>query len=813
MPTTIRVERPDGSTDNPVHVASSWTQKFGEMDMATINIPRSEGVSLDLQEDDDEVILEENGTDIFGGVLRTTESKESVMELTVEGWETLAADAGRTPPGQRRENVSDGTIVSEAVSAAPRLTAGTINDVETGLTFVFASASQARKTRQAEESGEGELRYNGDLTVDYLSSLGTDKSGSVVVSPNNQNTDGGVEVKKNTRVRRGTHLRVLGAGEGSHQRFANVVPNDDPVGYENEVRYDAGVHWEPGDRKKWETVPNKEATTQSAVDAVGRAAAEEIREKHVTVTATIKGEDVSLGDTLRVEKQADNIDRDLRVVRRRRLDDNDGLRYECDLSNRRKFDKSPSERDRADTEKYNRAFEGTPVTMTTGGGRQPVSSSLNYEFDFYYPDEVAYEHRVKLFVKGLAYRAYSSGAASGGDHTHSFSYIATGAHSHSITEAEFDHTHNLTSATSADSHGHADGTLGADSHPHADGTLDADDHDHTDGTLDADDHDHTDGTFDADDHEHNQNITETSTNSSPDVDFEVTSDVIGIGAQQVDQTFDLPFVNGNGAYGILYIESLNKNSSSDQLVPEVEVRNNTQSNTFYRESSSGLLPGESTLDVAVTIGDVEGDEVTVTLNQENAPDVDMKLSVSTLVFSVHDHSVDITQSTLFTQPGVSGVSGNTQPTVTGRVANTQPGVTGDTAGAAPGVSGDTGNTGPNVSGGTDTPGATATTETETETTDSVTTTGNKDHTHPPEAGVIEDFGGTVYFPGSCEVLVNGSPVGVSLGDGTGTFEQEVDLAGELNPGRVNTIEVTSGSLGHVQAHLDIDVYRQILGDG
>ena len=82
-----------------------------------------------------------------------------------------------------------------------------------------------------------------------------------------------------------------------------------------------------------------------------------------------------------------------------------------------------------------------------------------------------------------------------------------------------------------------------------------------------------------------------------------------------------------------------------------------------------------------------------------------------------------------------------------------------------------------------------------------------DHTHDPDPGIIEFD----RYPSECDVLVNGDSVGVSLGDGDGTFEGEVDISGFLSEG-FNDIEVTSSSLGHLNCTASADVYRQITGE-
>lgn len=85
-----------------------------------------------------------------------------------------------------------------------------------------------------------------------------------------------------------------------------------------------------------------------------------------------------------------------------------------------------------------------------------------------------------------------------------------------------------------------------------------------------------------------------------------------------------------------------------------------------------------------------------------------------------------------------------------------------------------------------------------------------DHSHDLQTGVIAS---DTDYPKNCDVLINGNSVGTALGDGSGQFNSVVDIAGQLNEGQVNTIEITSENTGHLQSHIDIDVFRQILGDG
>lgn len=683
---TIRIEHTDETVDTVEHLQSKVIKKFGETGLARLFTPRVLANQITLEEGRDEVYLEDAaGNDEFGGRLKNIERDGPSVELVVDSFERDARKAEPTPAGQRRENVADDVLVQEAVDAVPGLSAGTIQQLETGLTFVFSHSSQAKKIRTVEEATSGEVRYNADKTVDYVNRIGQDRSGTVTISPGNQNLDGKIKVKENGGQKNITHLRMLGAGEGRHQMEVNIVPDTDTADYPNKVTY-TGHDWEMGNFKDWDTFINKEITSTDTLEREGLTLIDELNSKFVELEATIKDVDVAFGDTVYVKKPKDNIDRSLRIVEWQRIDDKDGLRYKCTLSSRLKTREKPGTKDRKDVQRYNKAFEGSPVTMTAGGGRQPVSTSLNYEFDFYYPAEVEYEHRVKLFVKGLAYRAYSQGAGAGGDH------------SHSVDVTHPSHDHNFTvDATSTD----------------------------------------------------NTEFTDVVANGTSFNYTSVDNTWTTVDSFSPSTTSDISFMAVNGAV-------LHNDSNQSDAVPILVRLYDSTDGTYYPDSggfNAAAVPynldgGPSNVNFLVS-SDVSGHSFDVQANTDAAYSIEIGVQSQYMAAGAHNHSIS----------------------------------------------------------------QTSTSDTELGTTSSETSDASGDHTHPPEPGVIESFGGTVHYPSNCDVTVNGTAVGVSMGDGTGPFEQEVDLAGMLNPGQVNTVRISSDSLGHIQSNLDVDVYRQILGDG
>jgi len=604
MSLQFRVMAADGSEKGVLDgVTSEEEYEFDKIDIAKLYVLREDVNAIELVEDEDEIALEYNGETLFAGILRDVTRGGGTTELLVESYERLALDAEPTPGGETWDGAADTTIIQDALDSVPELTAGTIENLDSDLTFVFSHTSPAKKIRTVADATGADVVYNPDKTVDIVADSGTDKT-NTTLSPDNQRVTGDFSPERKAGDDRVTHLRMLGAGEGDAQVEAEAV----------------ATSWSEGDRKKWGTRTNKDYSDAATLGKLAQTIVDELASEWIEVETTVRGVTVGLADRFHIVHTEEEVDHDLTAVDVTRVIDSNGVTYETVFSSRVEARETREEKDIRDVDRYNMAFEGSPVTINTGGGRQPVNNSYNYEFDVYYPDEVVHEHRVKLQIKGMAYRAYSQGAASAG-----------GSHSHSVSIGDHDH--------SVDIPGH-------------------------------------------------------------------THDV------------DLP-----------------------------------------SHSHGYVLNGDHVHDVPI-LGDT-------TIDSANGGDG-------------HYHTVDFTMSAN-ANPG-----DETQETTDsggGSVVTSQSG------------------------GGT----------TETTSNGGGTTTTSSDetpkHTHEPEPGIIESFGGTTHFPSNCDVLINGNAIDVSLGDGSGAFEATVDIAGELIAGEWNTIEISSDSLGHLMAHLDVDVYRQILGRG
>lgn len=709
--TSIRVEHTDGSTETLEHLASQYIREFGKIDIGRLFTSRAEVNGISLTENEDEVFLvDDGGSDIFGGVLKDIERDGPKVELVVDSFERYAADAEPTAQGETYQNVADTTVVNDAITAISDLSAGTVSNVKSGLSFVFPTTSQAKKIRTVEEATPAEVQYNADKTVDYKNRLGTDRSASLTISPGNQNLDGKMKVMRKGGGKNVTHLRMLGAGEGKHQIVANIVPSADGTSYENKTTYSSS--WSSGDRKVWDTYINKDLTDADTLGEQGLTKIAELNDEYIEIEATIKGVDVVLGDTVHVQKPKDGIDQDLRIVEWTRREDKKGLRYECVLSNRVKAREKADEKDRKDVQRYNKAFEGVPVQMQAGGNRMPVDGTHNWELEFYYPSEVVQELRAQVNVKGLGYRAYSKGAAGGGDHSHSVD-VTHPSHTHDVTHPS--HAHDVT-------------------HPS---------------------------------HDHFVSLTSTESNNAHGDPVAASGDNISLASDTGGSWSQVESISAfNYEIGFVHVHV----TSSDAVV---EVRARDSSTTSVTDTSGDFTPNSTGTALVGTQGSGQSSSATLAVPDDwGTVDVDYKtdsapncnIHVAWIFIDQHDHNI----------------SGTTSDTALGttETSTTALGTT-ETSSAALG------------------------------TTSSETSDASGPHTHDPDPGII-DF---PEYPSNCDILVNGQSVGTAFGDGTGPFEQTADIAGLLNEGQWNTIEVTSDTLGHIQAHVDVDVYRQILGDG
>jgi hypothetical protein len=415
MPQLV-VTHDGGGTDSvPSTVAFAQKETLGEKYRLTIELERTDAESLNLVEKSDEVQL----SGYKNGVLTNVDKGGSTWTLTVYSPEWYAT-LNEPVDGGTRVQGDDNTLITNEIGRVSEWSVGSIDDLTGPMTFVFNHAFADETIRKIEKNVPGELEFEGDGTVNYVSQRGTDRSGSVTISPASGNLEKSIRITERGRKLDATHVRVIGAHEGEAQFFANLVPSSDGATYENRVDYTTS-RWSSGDVRDWDRWQNKDVMSQDTIEEEAAALADELKEEYVEVKTTVSGVDLNLGDTVHVEKTENGVkvlDRDMRVhqLTTRSIDGTPaGTEQEVTLSTRT-VAREELNSDKRDIQRFNTAFQGSSVVIQGGGSRQPVNASLNAEIPFYYPN-VEFENNAELFVRGLPYRAYSSGAASGGGST------------------------------------------------------------------------------------------------------------------------------------------------------------------------------------------------------------------------------------------------------------------------------------------------------------------------------------------------------------------------------------------------------------
>jgi len=407
----IRVEKQDGSsftlplTAGDLHRYDVFANRPDQARLVT-DTTSAQAQTLDLGQD--EVYFDDNGTDAFGGYLVDVKRRDDETTLMVNGFESDASHAqtySKTYTG-----VADTTIVNDAISNMPNLSAGTVDAVTSGLSFVFKRVTPAKVLRVVARTTGGAVRYNADKTVDYLASPGTSRSDTIT----RDKAAGQATAVEQFRVKEAgggnqiTHLKMLGAGRGQPQREATIVPSADGGSYVNKVTYSSS--WSSGDRKIWPQGPytNKDHTDVSTLQEEGKQLVAELNTTHVEVETDTTFDNVVLGDSFKVEDDRQSIDQRLTVVELTRTLRSSMDLFDLTLSSRQQSRERAQQKQSADTSRYNTVFEGDVIFFTAGRDRKPATGTDNYVLPVKYPPDVIEEMSLDLHIKGDAYRSFAS---------------------------------------------------------------------------------------------------------------------------------------------------------------------------------------------------------------------------------------------------------------------------------------------------------------------------------------------------------------------------------------------------------------------
>ena len=426
---------------------ASTTFEYGKQARAEVVVFREEWQEIvdDVDKINEEVNLIRNGIEEFRGRLVSYDNNGDEVKLDIGSFEEDALDAQPTDATEPIVGVADTVVVENAIDRVDTLSAGSIEELDDDVSFLFSNSSPAKMIREVQRSTGAFVNYTNDKGVEYVEQLGDDKTELTPIGPAEQNVSESFVVKEDEREEF-THVRVLGASQGNAQIRAESVSSN----------YDSDT-----DREVWRKYSDIEITSEDRAQKVADAIMDEYENEARTleVETTIFDIDANLGDRFRVVSERDGIDRDLQVVKVRNVFQGANTVHRVTLSNRLLTRLTDQEKQRRDVEKFNEGFEGDVISFTSGGYRAPVDSGNSYILSVRKPDDVVRELSAELEVEGLPYRAYSSGAAAGGDHTHEVEIpFSNLSHGHSLNMDGHSHSLNM------DGHSHS---LNMDAHDHS----------------------------------------------------------------------------------------------------------------------------------------------------------------------------------------------------------------------------------------------------------------------------------------------------------------------------------------------------------
>jgi hypothetical protein len=400
------VERDDGTERGRLSaVTASVTKSLIEVWRGQVAVDRSEWLALstDVDEVADRFIIERgDGSTAFAGRFNddTRDGNNVIVELL--SYEKDAQDAEPITGKKLYNNQPDSDVFTDALSNVPTLLAGTVETGDSAVSLSFGQSTWAKVIRDAAEPAGQDVRYNTDRTVDFLDRLGSDKP-NVAISSTDQNivNELGVETDNQNPA---THVRVLGATQGDTRPVADAV-----------------VGSYSGGRKVWRTYSNKDIIQQSRAQTIADRLADGLNNepRRILVNAELtQAVDVDIGDRIQVTLPQHDIDRLLRVAEWTERIGPDPV-YQVELTNRY-AERGGSRQRRDDLARFNDGYEGfVDRDNFRAIERQPVESGVDAVGEYRYPDDVETEVQATVTVRGLAYRGYTRGAASGGgQHSH-----------------------------------------------------------------------------------------------------------------------------------------------------------------------------------------------------------------------------------------------------------------------------------------------------------------------------------------------------------------------------------------------------------
>lgn len=389
---TLIIEDDGGNTKATLDCDTAERQSVRrEMDRARAIVPRDAWLSTSYDSRKDRFFIDRpDGTRLFGGRFDKDPRDGASVTVEIVSFERDAQDAKPTGGNRQFLNADDDTVVQDAIDNVPTLSAGTIAQLASNLTYNFPNSARSKQIRKVAVTAGGEVRYNADRTVDYVDRVGSDLS--LTISPSNQNIVGDITVERDVRDEV-THVRAYGATfnqGGEEQRTAEAVAS----GYS-------------GGRKVWREFEDTDIQDSGRLQQIADRLVSEYdgEPRLITVKATIINETVQLGDRVTVKLPDHSIDRQLRITELTERFGEQGHEYIVTLQNRT-VDDDIKGNSRESLQRFNRGYQGFVDRDQVASGWDPAGDGTPQTLEVVnYPDDIQTEKTVDLVIQGRAWRS------------------------------------------------------------------------------------------------------------------------------------------------------------------------------------------------------------------------------------------------------------------------------------------------------------------------------------------------------------------------------------------------------------------------
>jgi hypothetical protein len=326
----------------------------------------------------------------------------------------------------------DSLVTNDLLSRVGTVGEGTIAQQTASIAFSEANSSPGKSITKLAQATGAEVLYTADFDLDYVDSLGVDKT-ATILSPSNGTVLGEPRIQRDP-AEEFTHIRVLGSQQGGAQFVADRTIDGSTT------------------RENWGFYTDKDAQTQDRVDAIADQIQSELQANSDHLEIEVGIDDAvapELGDEFTLEFPAYGIDAEsLRILQLTRILDSDGERYSALFSNRRLSRDVRGEQQRRAFDEFRGGNPGQYYALTHGEGWDRVGSGEDYEMSFYRPQDTLTEYRAKLQIESRPYRLPSSDPG----HVHDVD-VTHPSHSHAVDVTHPSHSHGVN--VTHPSHSHA----------------------------------------------------------------------------------------------------------------------------------------------------------------------------------------------------------------------------------------------------------------------------------------------------------------------------------------------------------------------